>query len=97
MLFGKGQQKKHKYLYWEFAAYGGQQAVRMGDWKGIRQNMLKRNNKTPLKTELYNLKSDIGESKNVADENPEVVKKIEEIMKSARTPSELFKFRVLDN
>jgi arylsulfatase len=29
------QQKKHAYLYWEFPGYGGQQAVRMGRWKGI--------------------------------------------------------------
>ncbi len=32
-LQGK-EQKKHEYLYWEFPETGGQQAVRMGKWKG---------------------------------------------------------------
>ena len=42
-LFGRPEdQAKPEYLYWEFTGYGGQQAVRMGDWKGVRQNMLNR-------------------------------------------------------
>src|SRR5262249_42708448 len=40
-LLGKGGQIKHSYLYWEFPGYGGQQAVRLGDWKGVRQNLAK--------------------------------------------------------
>ena len=27
-------QEKHKYLYWEFPSYGGQQAIRIDKWKG---------------------------------------------------------------
>ena len=65
---GPTKQKQHEYLYWEFPGYGGQQAVRMGDWKAVRQNMLRRNNPDPLKIELYNLKDDIGESRDVAAE-----------------------------
>ncbi len=34
-------QKKHDYLYWEFPAYGGQQAIRMGKWKGIKKKLLR--------------------------------------------------------
>ena len=66
-LFGQPErQQQHEFLYWEFGGYGGQQAVRMGDWKGVRQNMLRRNNPDPLKIELYNLRDDIGESRDVA-------------------------------
>lgn len=89
-------QPKHDYLYWEFAAYGGQQAVRMGNWKGIRQNMLRRNNPNPLKTELYNLKTDIGETTDVAAEHPKIVDQIEKIMVEAHVPNARFPFRVID-
>ena len=83
-------QKKHDYLYWEFPSYGVQQAVRMGDWKGIRQKMSKAKKSADLVTELYNLKNDPGESKNIAHKHPEIVRKIESIMVEARVPSELF-------
>jgi len=35
-LLGQPGQAKHDYLYWEFYEQGGKQAVRWGDWKGIR-------------------------------------------------------------
>jgi len=85
-LLGQGRsQKKHEFLYWEFHEQGKKQAVRMGDWKGVRLNVAKDPN-GPI--ELYNLKTDIGEEHNMADEHPEIVARIENIMKSARTPSE---------
>ena len=40
-LLGTGQQAEHNYLYWEFSAYGVQQAIRAGDWKGVRRNISK--------------------------------------------------------
>lgn len=88
------QQKQHEYLYWEFPAYTGQQAVHMGDWKGIRQNLLKK--KPQMKIELYNLKTDPGEQHDVAEQHPEVVARIKTIMKTGRTPSEMFPFPALD-
>ncbi|QDU73476.1 Arylsulfatase [Bremerella volcania] len=94
-LLGK-EQKEHEYLYWEFRAYGGQQAVRMGDWKAIRQNMMRPKVANAGKLELYNLKSDPGESKDVAAENPAMVAKAEAAMKEAHTPSELFRIPMLD-
>jgi arylsulfatase A-like enzyme len=85
-LLGKsGEQREHEYLYWEFHEQGKRQAVRMGDWKGIRQNVAKDPN-GPI--ELYNLKNDIGEKDNVAARHPRIVAKIEAYMKTARTPSE---------
>jgi arylsulfatase A-like enzyme len=79
------KQKKHEYLYWEFHEQGKRQAVRMGNWKGIRQNVAK-NPDGPI--ELYYLENDIGERNNVAKQHPQIVAKIEDLMKSARTPSE---------
>ncbi|MFI4848022.1 MAG: arylsulfatase [Gimesia chilikensis] len=95
-LLGKPQeQKQHEYLYWEFPAYTGQQAVHMGDWKGVRQNLLRKKN-PQMKIELYNLKDDPGEQHDVADQNPEVVARIKTIMKTGRTPSKMFPFPALD-
>ena len=64
---------------------GGKQAVRMGKWKGVRLNTKKKPN-GPI--ELYNLETDLGEKTNIAESHPDIVKKIEQIMKQARTPSE---------
>jgi len=88
-LLGKPQkQKKHEYMYWEFHEQGKRQAVRIGDWKGIRQNVAK---KPDGPIELYNLETDIGENNNIAKDNPAIVEKIAKIMKSARTPSKYWK------
>ena len=82
------QQKKHDALYWEFHEQGKKQAVRMGNWKGVRLNVAK---KPDGPIELYNLKDDIGENNNVAHRHPEIVAKIEKHLKSLRTPSEHWK------
>ncbi len=70
-------QKQHEYLYWEFPSYNGQQAVRLGNWKGIRKDIFDGN----LKIELYDLEKDIAEQNDVSAQYPDVVKKIEDIMK----------------
>ncbi len=91
-LFGKEDQKKHEYLYMEFPSYGGQQMVRIGEWKGVRQNIFR----DSLHTELYNLADDIGETNDLSGAYPDIVKRMEEIMKNARVPSGEFPFRILD-
>ena len=78
-------QKKHECLYWEFHEQGKKQAVRIGRWKGIRLNVAKDPN-GPI--ELYDLKSDIGEKDNIAKQHPEILVKIADYMKTARTRSE---------
>jgi arylsulfatase A len=100
-LLNQGDQALHEYLYWEFSAYGGQQALRQGKWKGIRQNMIPKkgsevNTPKPFKTELYNLEIDPGETTNLAKEHPKILAHIEYLMKQARVPSEIFPFPGLD-
>jgi arylsulfatase len=90
-------QQRHPFLYWEFTGYGGQQAVRMGNWKAVRQEMLRRTNPDPLKIELYNLESDIGESQDVANKHPQVVARMRKIMRSEHQPSSLFPMPPIDN
>ncbi len=92
-----GDQGEHEFLYWEFPAYGGQQVVRMGEWKGVRQNMLRDGNPDPLRIELYNLAEDIGETTDVAANHPAVVDEIREIMQREHEPSTMFPFPPLDS
>lgn len=92
-LLNNKTQELHPYLYWEFPAYGGQVAVRMGDWKAIRKG-LKKNPDSAIV--LYNLNNDIGEQYDVSDDFPEIVEQIKTIMDTARVPSELFPFPALD-
>ncbi len=73
-------------MYWEFHSKGGQQAVRIGNWKGVRIGMQKN---PDVAIELYDLASDPKESKDVAKEHPEVVKQMQEHMENDRTKSEM--------
>jgi arylsulfatase A-like enzyme len=85
-LLGRPQ-RQHEHLYWEFHEQGFSQAVRMGDWKGVRLRARSR----PI--ELYNLRSDPGEERDIAGQLPEIVSTIAGIMRTARTESPLFPIR----
>ncbi|MBZ0255293.1 arylsulfatase [bacterium] len=82
-LMGKTQ-RSHEYMYWEFHEKGFHQALRMGDWKAVRKDTIH----NPI--ELYNLKDDIGEQNNIADQHPEVMEKIRNYLAKARTPNERY-------
>ena len=72
-----------EFLNWEFQKYGTEkncfrQAVRMGNMKGLRYGV-------NSETELYDLEGDISESNNIADQHPELVKKMEQIFEKERS------------
>jgi len=78
-LLGKPQ-RAHEYLYWDYGHVRGRylQAVRWGNWKGVRNGL-----DTPI--ELYDLHRDPGETHDVAAGHPDVVRRIAEIMINARS------------
>ena len=98
-LLGQPQPER-PFLYREFPGYGGQQMVRLSDWKGVRQNLFPKGKnkdaKPVMKIELYNLKDDLAESKDVAAEHPDIVAQIEKIMREQHTPSREFPLPALD-
>lgn len=65
-------------LYWEFFEGGFKQALRDGDWKLANLGGGK-------PSELYDLKIDIGEATNVAEQHPNVVKRLEAWLTKSRT------------
>jgi arylsulfatase A-like enzyme len=76
-LTGKNQ-KEHPYIYWEFnEGAGPRQAIRQGDWKFVRQYQ--------KADELYNLKSDISEAKDLGKSNPQKLKEMQNLILTART------------
>jgi arylsulfatase A-like enzyme len=83
-------QKAHDYLYWEDADVDWKalryleqetlrQAVRAGDWKAIRPSP-----GAPL--QLFNLKEDAGEERDVAADHPDVVARLAHLMQEAHVP-----------
>jgi arylsulfatase A-like enzyme len=79
MLTGKGEQKQHEYLYWE---YKQDQAVRSGKWFAHKAS--------GQQVELYDLISDPRQSIDLSTSFPDVVKKMEEIMSKSHTPSDVW-------
>ncbi|MFP6752058.1 MAG: arylsulfatase [Pirellulaceae bacterium] len=84
-LLGQGTQQQHEFLYWAFYERGGSRALRSGDWKAVQQPI-----HTPVR--LYNLKEDLGEQKDVAADNVELVTKFTAAMDGAYAPSNRWKF-----
>jgi arylsulfatase A len=75
-LLGKGTQKQHDFLYWE---YGGQVAVRKGKWKAYRSRK--------KVWQLFDLDSDTLEEKDLTGKHPEILKEMADFAKSASVPA----------
>ncbi|HYW80367.1 MAG TPA: sulfatase-like hydrolase/transferase, partial [Thermoguttaceae bacterium] len=75
------RQKKHDYLYWE---YSGLKAVRMGQYKAVGFPRGSR-------FEVYDLKADLGETTNIAADNPKLVEQLTKCMEEAHVDSPDFK------
>lgn len=92
------KQITHDYLYWEEYPYNydwkkpdnkiarnylDRRAVRMGKWKAVQNNMYQ---DKAAGIELYDLEKDLAEEKNLANNHPDIIKKIRTIMDTASTP-----------
>jgi arylsulfatase A len=79
----------HDYLYWEWTRVNWQkggtleedgtaQAVRVGQWKALRDRQ-------DTAIELYDLSRDLGETNNIAADNPVIVKEMDRILSKVST------------
>ena len=93
ILLGE-HQEKHDFLNWEIQLSGWfqkipnggfRQSVRIDNWKGIRNGI-------DSKIELYDLISDESESKDVANQNPQIIKIINNIFKKERSETPGFPY-----
>jgi arylsulfatase A-like enzyme len=82
LLGEKENQREHDFLFWQFDAVGGKQAVRLGPWKGVRTDTMQ-DPAGPI--ELYHIATDIGEENEVSRRHPEVVREIRKIMSRENT------------
>ena len=90
-ITGKGEQLAHDFLYWEFHEQGTRRALRQGDWKLLQYNLDKQG-----KPELYDLRKDLAETKDLAAEEPERVAAMLKIMEERHKPSPIFPNKALD-
>jgi arylsulfatase A-like enzyme len=85
---------KHDYLYWELQLVGWgrelptggfRQAIRMDHWKAVRYGV-------ESNIELYNLKSDPQETRNIAGDHPEMIERFQQLLKDATVETEAFPY-----
>ncbi|MCH2101866.1 MAG: arylsulfatase [Planctomycetes bacterium] len=91
-LLGKGKQQQHRYLYWEFPGYRGQQAMRWGRWKAVRRNLVS----GEIRTQLFDIREDPGESRDLSLSQSEVLAQMEVWMEEAHTPSAEYPLQSID-
>ena len=77
------QPQNRRALYWEFHERGFHQAVRRDNWKLVRQG-------PKQEVELFDLGKDLGETRNLAAEQPKVVRELEPLFRTMRTESPRF-------
>jgi arylsulfatase A-like enzyme len=96
-LMGKYQEPR-PFLYRETPGYGGQQSVRVGNWKAVRQklNPGPKQQFDPGPLELYDLARDPVEANDVAAENPDVAKQLGALLRAQHQASSVFPMRALD-
>ncbi|MBG6235266.1 arylsulfatase A-like enzyme [Pedobacter sp. CAN_A7] len=94
-LLGKSkEQQQREYIYWEYPEKGGQLAIRMGDWKGVKLN-LRKNLKNPWM--IFNLKTDRNETEDLSSQHPELVRRFDEIVKKEHQVSHINEWEFLES
>lgn len=78
-ILGEEQDLSARLLYWEFPQERLWQAGRLGDWKGIRNGM-----DQPL--QLFDLRKDPFESRDISKRYPEIVKNLEKLLTEEHVP-----------
>jgi arylsulfatase A-like enzyme len=85
-LRGRGEQMQHDFLYWEF---NGWTAVRQGNWRAVKP-------RNTTAWELYDVSRDASETKNLAEEQPKILSRMQAIAKREHEPAREGTFTTLE-
>ena len=89
-LTGKGTQKEHDCIYYEFFEFGGKQSIMTPDgWKLVR---LEVSDSSKTYEELYNIYTDPAETTNVIKQYPDVARKLKNMIGGQRVENARFYF-----
>ena len=89
----KQEQQKHGFLYFEYPENGGQLAVRIGNWKGVKTNVRKEPN---ANWELFDLSKDRNEKTDIASANPEIIAQMKAIVKREHVHPHILDWEIID-
>jgi len=91
VITGGEAASQRKPMVWVYPEYGGQVAVQMGDMKVLRRGL---KTKSPESWEVYDVRTDRGETKNLAADQPELIEKAKEILKEQMSENKLFDMKL---
>ena len=92
-LSGQGKVTPRDYLYFEFPERGGQVAIRFQKYKGVKTG-LKNNPNSPW--QLYDLESDTKEEYDIAAQHPDILQKMDSIVKSEHWSATIREWEIID-
>jgi arylsulfatase A-like enzyme len=78
-------------MVWVFTEYGGQVAVRLRDFKVVRQGL---KTPTPGAWEVYDLGTDPNETRNLASTRADLIREAEDVLRRETSPNEVFPLHI---
>jgi arylsulfatase A len=87
-ILGHRVEPRAKPMVWVFPEYGGQVAVRIGDFKVLRRNLKQANRNSAW--EVYNIVADRQESNDLANDRADLIDAAEKILSEQKSPNEIF-------
>ncbi len=85
--------ERTKPMLWVFPEYGGQVAVRLGDFKVMRRDL---HTTKPSPWQVFDLAKDPNETTDVSAAHPELIKQAAELLKREASPNEIFPVKIPD-
>jgi len=93
ILTGQGKVKSRDYLYFEFSEKSGEIAIRFEKFKAVKSGVKK--NKSAA-WELYDMESDEKETTDIASKHPEIIAKLDGIVKKEHNQATLKEWEFID-
>ena len=88
LLGNDAQQQAREFVYWEYPEKGGQIAIRMGKWKGVKVDVRK-NGYAGSPWMIFDLERDRREREDLARQHPELVERFDEIVRREHQPAHI--------